>query len=117
MDKKDFINKVKTYINFSNYIDKLEDLGISIWERNEVGDLLTEYVNSLSTMLGLKTSTKYNNVIEHFLYECDYSMETLDEDIERLYNSIPLERIYMVEEDMPSMSDFYNNLMKEKFGA
>ena len=66
ISKEEFKKYLNSFIAFDEYVDKLDSLGISIWEREEFSYLCVSYQEMLEKFVGVDT-----DVISFFLWEWD----------------------------------------------
>jgi len=69
IDKETFVERVMCYKNFNDYIDKLADLGVNIWEHDSFGWFDDSYVEMLCDSVGLPRDDVTYNEVENLLYE------------------------------------------------
>jgi len=66
ISREEFKKYLNSFIAFDEYVDKLDSLGISIWEREEFSYLCMSYQEMLEKLVGVNT-----DVISSFLWEWD----------------------------------------------
>lgn len=66
--KAQFIKYMNIYKAYHEYEDKLYNLGINIWERDEIGNLITCYIDMLIRLY----EDEENGFIEYFIYELNF---------------------------------------------
>ena len=69
INKETFVERVMCYKNFNDYIDKLADLGVNIWEQDSFGWFNDSYVEMLCDSVDLPRDGVVNNAVEELLYE------------------------------------------------
>lgn len=82
---KKYMLDLKKYFEYEN---KLNDLGINIWEREEVSHIITDYVNLIANSFNLSESIE----LDYFLYEVHGLEDIPDADVPEPWDS--LEHLY-----------------------
>lgn len=71
--KELFIECMDTFKEYSDYENKLADLDINIWEREEIQDLISSFLRLLAYCCKDEyTDKRYPNNIEYFIYDCEF---------------------------------------------
>jgi len=105
MTREKFKTYMQTLMNFEDWIDSLDKLGISVWESDPVAEIQIAYLDMLRDMFEPFLNVKFDSDISYFLYECErgtiddphiefqgkkYPLSTLDE----LYDWLEVYREY-----------------------
>lgn len=80
MKFEDFKQAMLVLKRYEEWDIAIADLGINIWEREEVADLLDNYVKLISNALGLAKNDLYGTDLDYFMYEMDWGRNCDDED-------------------------------------
>ena len=101
----------------NRYLDRLSDLGINIWENDELSSFTSYYTEMLYRLVDLDPHDP-DTPLESFLY-LNYGTGYSDKMIDELYNEVNAyrmkkisENFYSVEDDPKECIDF-DKLMKE----
>lgn len=77
ISKEEFIKLARRYQNFSNYLTKLDEFNIKIWETEEVGWIEDSYLDLLRIAIGAEEDAFYN-ALEEYGYDLDCAEEIYD---------------------------------------
>lgn len=71
MTKDQFRSYMNTLIAFEDYLDKVNNIGINLWDITEISELEMLYISLIEDCLGLTRTDNYGSDISFFLFECD----------------------------------------------
>lgn len=78
---------LEKYCDYENELDKL---GISLWERKEISNLITEYTNLIAEAFNLPHNDIYGTELDYYIYELHWGTEENEhkefQSLENLYN-------------------------------
>ena len=77
ISKEESVKFAQKYQNFSNYLTRLDELNIKIWETEEVGWIEDSYLDLLRIAMGVEEN-KFFDTLEEFAYDLDYAEEIYD---------------------------------------
>jgi len=77
LTREEFKRSVEAYEDFENYLDKLAELQINIWENDSVGCFMDQYMSLLCKTMGQKLDHIILNDLEEFVYN-NFSSENID---------------------------------------
>ena len=72
LDRESFKEYMSKLIAFDNYLDNLDTLKISIWEKEEVEGILNGYIKLLEAILELDVDNNGDSEISFWLYETEH---------------------------------------------
>jgi len=77
LTREEFKRSVEAYEDFENYLDKLAELQINIWENDSVGWFRDQYMTLLCKAMEQELDNIYLNDLEEFVYN-NFSSENID---------------------------------------
>lgn len=118
LTKGEFKRYVGSYLKFEDYLNKLSDLNINIWERPDVGFFQDNYIRELSLLMDLEVDTKHGNDLELFLYDScgQISEDDLDwfyDNLEKSHLSNIPNKFYSVEDENDKMKKYLDEYNRE----
>lgn len=73
MDRESFKKYMQYIIEYDDYLDRLHKLGVDVWEREELGNILAGYIKLLEAIMEVpdESDNLIDGEISFWLYECD----------------------------------------------
>ena len=71
LNREDFKKHMTTLMEWEDYVDKLDAVGLEIWQREEYSYLSISYIEMLEKCMDLETNDEYGSDILFWLYDCD----------------------------------------------
>lgn len=72
-----FVKAMKAFEEYDNYESKLNDMGLNLWEQEEISNLKSNYVHLLNAAMGLEEDEDSitGTDLEYFIYELDFGKD------------------------------------------
>ena len=95
LTKKEFCTLAQTYFDFDNYLDKLADLSVNIFDEECVGWFRDNYVYMVNKLMGCERHDDYLNELEEYMY--NYQPCPPEEFYDKFFN--PKNKFYSIDDE------------------